>query len=509
MDIDSSSAMNMDIDDEPSNRRSTRNPPRRNNTTYQFGTLEEEENRDSSDEEGNNEEEDSSDEDSSYSDSSADEDADNPFYTYTIDNDGIDIEECDNIQEDESNVPCDDDDKKMPSTTSSSQYIGEEQPFVGGNGTKYTATLLQENGVPFKANKAKSTERSCSAEYLCGGYKFGINCCGGSCIGANQWKIVKESEGRRSRRSDHGTTIIACALFGKMNGLKSDASNQVGEIIPCKNVELNEQPVIVRTEMQNIANDKLVNRPVPLMGGDVNLVHEAAKAGFKYLAHKMGDKDSLNDWIQHEELNGNVHEGVDHGLFLVASKTRGSENLKSNVGINRVCWDMMKETIKSQPRLNRFVEKYEKHNNISSCWLVQYARKQDDKPVGSKRKSAPKGGYKRQGNKKVKTSKQGGRKKGRGKRKRRGQKKWGRHKLHADGQYCGMSRAILSFGCKQKIMRIVDRETGRWFDVLIQHGTIIEMSRLAGGVNDKRWMHEVRNAQGSYTLVIEFSPKKN
>jgi len=466
---------------------------------------------------------------------SGDDVADNEFFEIGADDmpmppqdeGGMPQDEDDNNVDGEDNIvvcmSCNnddnDDDMKMPAVSSS--FVNVEQEFTGGNGgTKYTATLLAENGVEFnKNNKKKKKERSCMRKYRCRGYQFGIDCCCGTAFGANQWHIEKKSEGRRSRRSkkDQGTTIFACALFAKKNGLNSIASSKVGQMVPCKNIKRKEHPVMVPTRIESIENNgQKVDSSVLLYGGDVGLVDVAVKAGLKVQYHGMGDGKVLSEWIKDMEVNGSVYEGEPLGeplgLFVNSTEARGSLNFSSGIGQNSKFHDMMKENLKSHPHLNLYMEKIGEFNNITSCWMNHYVREQseqDDKPVGSKRKSAPKGGYKRQGSKKVKTSKQGGRKKGRGKRKRRGDKKWGRHRLHADGQYCGMRRAILSFATDYKIMRIEDRETGRWFDILVQHGTVVDMSRQIGGVSDKRWMHSVRNAQGSYTLAIEYSPKKN
>lgn len=57
-------------------------------------------------------------------------------------------------------------------------------------------------------------------------------------------------------------------------------------------------------------------------------------------------------------------------------------------------------------------------------------------------------------------------------------------------------------------MRITDRKTGRWFDLVVQDETVVAMNRIMGGVNNKRYMHEIRDAAGTYTLCIEYSKKK-
>lgn len=79
---------------------------------------------------------------------------------------GMPQDEDDNNVDGEDNIvvcmPCNnddnDDDMKMPAVSSS--FVNVEQEFTGGNGTKYTATLLAENGVEFNKNNNKKKNRS-------------------------------------------------------------------------------------------------------------------------------------------------------------------------------------------------------------------------------------------------------------------------------------------------------------------------------------------------------------
>ena len=329
-------------------------------------------------------------------------------------------------------------------------------------------------------------------------------------FGANEWTITEISTGSTQ-------TIYTCALFAPLMGLESNAGNLVGKIVTNKSIEKKEPPEIIPTNIIGTDNKEIINRDVPLMGGDSGLVSEVADIGMKYYAHDMGDKKLLDRWLKYYEKYGGVYKGKTHGLFFKVTDSRGGPNMSSNLGIDKKFWDMMKENVKSHEQMQEFMELYKAFNNVTSCWLVQYLMEQEEKGGDEKKmvNENSESGRKRKG-KRIKKKKRGG-EKGSNKKSRRKsgsqggkqkKKRWGIHTPHPDGQYCGMSRAILSFSCSRKIMRLEDRETGRWFDMLVQHGSIVEMNRRIGGVSDKRWWHSVRGAEGSYTLVIEFSPKK-
>ena len=60
-------------------------------------------------------------------------------------------------------------------------------------------------------------------------------------------------------------------------------------------------------------------------------------------------------------------------------------------------------------------------------------------------------------------------------------------------------RGVITIEHGQKeVMKIIDRETGRWCKFRVPHGTEVAMSRLGSGFNPK---HEVEGATGVYTLV--------
>ena len=55
-----------------------------------------------------------------------------------------------------------------------------------------------------------------------------------------------------------------------------------------------------------------------------------------------------------------------------------------------------------------------------------------------------------------------------------------------------------------KIMRFSDMQYGRWVDIEVKHGTFIEMDRFFSGTDSPRYIHGVRNANGVYTLVMDY-----
>ena len=345
---------------------------------------------------------------------------------------------------------------KITAQANQSNHVGNTQTFQFGD-RHYDAVLLEEDAA-FNHQDTYFTKRN----VVCGGCNYGQDCRNN--YGSNRWGIKKDGDMQDEE-------IFLCAICEKGMELKSAGSVLVGDVVPW--VQWGEQPTLVQCKGIGSDNETPMNMTVPLLGGDTAFATEAVeKLGLKvYSAKKMEtDKEieGLNQWLKEKERKGNGG----HGLFLNETDSRGSKNLNSGLGADKLFWDNLKRDIKTQPALKAFLEEYEEHNNVTSCWLVLYLTNGNKKTI------------------------------------------CGKHRMHPDGQYVGLARAILSFGesyekSAQKVMRIVDRVTGRWFEMLVQHGTIVEMSRDIGGVKDKRYMHEVRNAAGTYTLCIEFSPLNN
>jgi len=88
---------------------------------------------------------------------------------------------------------------------------------------------------------------------------------------------------------------------------------------------------------------------------------------------------------------------------------------------------------------------------------------------------------------------------------------------HVDKPFFGkcVKRGILSLGNPldsdkdRKIMRITDREYGRWVDVVIDHGTFIEMDLVYSGAINGRYTHEIRNADGVYSIIMDYGDVSN
>lgn len=78
-----------------------------------------------------------------------------------------------------------------------------------------------------------------------------------------------------------------------------------------------------------------------------------------------------------------------------------------------------------------------------------------------------------------------------------------------------MKRGILSLGNPvggdkdRKIMRITDREYGRWVDIVIDNGTFIEMDLFYSGAINGRYTHEIRNADGVYSIIMDYGAVSN
>lgn len=83
---------------------------------------------------------------------------------------------------------------------------------------------------------------------------------------------------------------------------------------------------------------------------------------------------------------------------------------------------------------------------------------------------------------------------------------------HVDKPYEGKMafRGMLTYGRhpqwregKKKILRIIDRECGRWVDILCDHGTYIQMDRLYSGLTG-RFSHMVINGHGTACLIMDY-----
>ena len=73
-------------------------------------------------------------------------------------------------------------------------------------------------------------------------------------------------------------------------------------------------------------------------------------------------------------------------------------------------------------------------------------------------------------------------------------------------------RGVLSsgrpVGKEKKIMRINDRKYGRWVDIEIDHGTFIEMDLLYSGASSGRYTHSIRDADGTYAIVLDYGRRE-
>ena len=88
----------------------------------------------------------------------------------------------------------------------------------------------------------------------------------------------------------------------------------------------------------------------------------------------------------------------------------------------------------------------------------------------------------------------------------------GKFDEHTDG--CALDkptkRGILTGGRpigkpgQRKIMRISDRKYGRWVDIIIDHGTLIEMDLELSGAISGRFTHSIRDAQGTYAIIMDY-----
>ena len=72
-------------------------------------------------------------------------------------------------------------------------------------------------------------------------------------------------------------------------------------------------------------------------------------------------------------------------------------------------------------------------------------------------------------------------------------------------------RGVLTLGDNidgtPKVMRFTDMEYGRWVDIEIPHGTFIELGPTFSGTESPRYIHGIRNAQGTYSLVIDYGKR--
>ena len=55
-----------------------------------------------------------------------------------------------------------------------------------------------------------------------------------------------------------------------------------------------------------------------------------------------------------------------------------------------------------------------------------------------------------------------------------------------------------------KILRINDRKYGRYVDIICTNGTWIDMGLTASGAISERFTHEVRYAEGTYFVIVDY-----
>ena len=60
-----------------------------------------------------------------------------------------------------------------------------------------------------------------------------------------------------------------------------------------------------------------------------------------------------------------------------------------------------------------------------------------------------------------------------------------------------------------KILRINDRKYGRYVDIVCTNGTWIDMGWIASGTSSERFTHEVRYAEGTYFVVVDYGKLVN
>ena len=67
-------------------------------------------------------------------------------------------------------------------------------------------------------------------------------------------------------------------------------------------------------------------------------------------------------------------------------------------------------------------------------------------------------------------------------------------------------RLVLTIGRSNsgKVMRFTDIKYGRWVDIPIDHGTCIRIDPIFSGTETGRYIHGVRGAEGTYTIVLDF-----
>ena len=85
----------------------------------------------------------------------------------------------------------------------------------------------------------------------------------------------------------------------------------------------------------------------------------------------------------------------------------------------------------------------------------------------------------------------------------------GKMNPHGDKDYRNkpLKRGVLTVGDTKtgtKTLRIIDMEYGRWVDIPCPHGTFIEFDYIFSGTHCPRYVHGVRNAEGTYSLVLDY-----
>jgi len=399
--------------------------------------------------------------------------------------------------------------------------LNKVQEFAHDN-TTYCCVLIEEDAVPLKKDGA----HFCSTghgfpNYLCGcDGKYGHTCY--RAFGCNKYKIYEKGT------PEDGEEVYVCALFEKEKELESYASSLVGHIV--HRIEGEElTPTLVKAP--GVYPDGVESDMTVLVGGGDTLfaIEAVEKIGLVVYHQDTGDKETMDNWLK---------EGMEQNppLFLKLSERRGSLNMNSGLNGTAVFWKHTKKFVSQHPELQQWIDYHEKGGNtVNSCWAIHYVSEKGlakSESNGKRKKESDEGEESGIEDDEVielddseeevvgsESSKCGKRKreeehdigeKSQGKKKR----KLGRHDIHPDLNYMGEWRAILSLAKSleskhaQKIMRITDRKTGRWFDLVVQDETVVAMNRIMGGVNNKRYMHEIRDAAGTYTLCIEYSKKK-
>jgi len=405
--------------------------------------------------------------------------------------------------------------------------LDKVQEFAHDN-TTYCCILIEEDAVPLRKDGSHSCSRTNRGKpggfknYLCGcDGKHGHTC--NESFGCNKYNIYEKGTPK-----DEGEEVFVCALFEKEKELKSYASSLVGDIVP-----IDGEPMMV--EATGTYPDG-VKGPMPVLvgGGDIAFAKEAVeKIGLVAFHYDTGDKETMDKWLK---------EGMqaDPPMFVTSSEKRGSLNLNSGLNATAAFWSRMKKFVSKHPRLNQFYTEMNTENTVNSCWAIHYVseeglaksklngkRKRDDEESdegeesGSEDDEVIESDENSEEDVALVSNKRGKRKREEEagdnieeKNQKKKKRKLGRHDIHPDQNYMGEWRAILSLAKSreskhaQKIMRITDRKTGRWFDLVVKDETVVAMNRIMGGVENKRYMHEIRDAAGTYTLCIEYSERQ-